>query len=356
MDILVLPGDGIGPEIVGATVTALDALERRYALGLKLHHDAIGLGCLEKDGATLTDAVLARARASDGTILGPVDTFVYPPLEDGGRNPSSEFRIALDLFANIRPSYARPGVPCMAPGIDLVMVRENTEGFYADRSMYKGIGEFQPDEATAFSVRKITARASARIAKVAFELAATRRHKVTAIHKANALKITDGLFLRTVRKVGEDYPGVELEEVIVDAMAALLIRDASRFDVILATNMFGDILSDEAAELSGSLGLAASLNAGDERAVAQCVHGAAPDIAGQDVANPVAMMQSTAMLLDWLGSRDKKDGIREAAAAFRAAVDTVAGDPARATRDLGGKAGTKAFGRAVVDEIASAGS
>ncbi len=356
MDILVLPGDGIGPEIVGATVTALDALERRYALGLALHHDAIGLGCLEKDGATLTDAVLARARASDGTILGPVDTFVYPPLEDGGRNPSSEFRIALDLFANIRPSYARPGVPCMSPGIDLVMVRENTEGFYADRSMYKGIGEFQPDEDMALSVRKITTRASARIAKVAFELAATRRGKVTAIHKANALKLTDGLFLRTVRKVAEDYPGIEFEDVIVDAMAALLIRDASRFDVIVATNMFGDILSDEAAELSGSLGLAASLNAGDERAVAQCVHGSAPDIAGQDIANPVAMMQSTAMLLDWLGSRDKKDGIREAAAAFRSAVDTVAGDPARTTRDLGGKAGTKAFGQAVVDEIASAGS
>ena len=356
MDILVLPGDGIGPEIVGATVTALDALERRYALGLALHHDAIGLGCLEKDGATLTDAVLDRARLSDGTILGPVDTFVYPPLEDGGRNPSSEFRIALDLFANIRPSYARPGVPCMAPGIDLVMVRENTEGFYADRSMYKGIGEFQPDEDMALSVRKITTRASARIAKVAFELAATRRHKVTAIHKANALKLTDGLFLRTVRKVARDYPEVELEEVIVDAMAAFLIRDASRFDVVVATNMFGDILSDEAAELSGSLGLAASLNAGDERAVAQCVHGAAPDIAGQDVANPVAMMQSTAMLLDWLGARDKKDGIREAAAAFRVAVDTVAGDPARATRDLGGKAGTRAFGLAVADEIASAGS
>ena len=356
MDILVLPGDGIGPEIVGATVAALDALERRYALGLALHHDAIGLGCIEKDGATLTDAVLDRARESDGTILGPVDTFVYPPLEDGGRNPSSEFRIALDLFANIRPSYARPGVPCMSPGIDLVMVRENTEGFYADRSMYKGIGEFQPDEDMALSVRKITKRASARIAKVAFELAATRRHKVTAIHKANALKLTDGLFLRTVRKVAEDYPEVELEEVIVDAMAALLIRDASRFDVIVATNMFGDILSDEAAELSGSLGLAASLNAGDDRAVAQCVHGAAPDIAGQDIANPVAMMQSTAMLLDWLGARDKKDGVREAAAAFRVAVDTVAGDPARATRDLGGKAGTKAFGVAVVDEIASAGS
>ena len=356
MDILVLPGDGIGPEIVGATVAALDALERRYALGLALHHDAIGLGCIEKDGATLTDAVLDRARESDGTILGPVDTFVYPPLEDGGRNPSSEFRIALDLFANIRPSYARPGVPCMSPGIDLVMVRENTEGFYADRSMYKGIGEFQPDEDMALSVRKITKRASARIAKVAFELAATRRHKVTAIHKANALKLTDGLFLRTVRKVAEDYPEVEFEDVIVDAMAALLIRDASRFDVIVATNMFGDILSDEAAELSGSLGLAASLNAGDERAVAQCVHGAAPDIAGQDIANPVAMMQSTAMLLDWLGARDKKDGVREAAAAFRVAVDTVAGDPARATRDLGGKAGTKAFGVAVVDEIASAGS
>jgi 3-isopropylmalate dehydrogenase len=354
MDILVLPGDGIGPEIVGATVAALEALERRFSAGVKLHHDEIGLVCLEKHGATLTDDVLARARASDGTILGPVDTFVYPPPEAGGRNPSSEFRIRLDLFANIRPCYARAGVPCMSPGIDLVMVRENTEGFYADRSMYKGIAEFQPDEDMALSVRKITTRASARIARVAFDLAATRRRKVTAIHKANALKITDGLFLRTVHKVAQDYPDIEFEDVIVDAMAALLIRDASRFDVVVATNMFGDILSDEAAELSGSLGLAASLNTGDERAVAQCVHGAAPDIAGRDVANPVAMMQSTAMLLDWLGARDKKDDLKAAAAAFRAAIDTVAGDPARTTRDLGGTAGTKAFGLAVVDEIASA--
>ena len=182
-------------------------------------------------------------------------------------------------------------------------MRENTEGFYSDRNMYAGSGEFMPDADSAFSIRKITARGSARIARAAFLLARGRRRKVTAVHKANVVKLSDGLFLREVRKVAKEFPDVEFEELIVDATAALLIRTPERFDVIVTTNMFGDILSDEASELSGSLGLGGSINAGDAGCVAQAQHGSAPDIAGRNIANPTSLILSAAMLLDWRGQR-----------------------------------------------------
>jgi 3-isopropylmalate dehydrogenase len=181
--------------------------------------------------------------------------------------------------------------------MDIVLVRENTEGFYASRSMYAGSGEFMPDPDSAFSFRKITRSASARVAKVAFEMARRRRRKVSVIHKANVLKVSDGLFLEAVRSVADDYTDVELEELLVDAAAALLVREPSRFDVMLTTNMFGDILSNEAAELSGGLGMAPSLNIGMRSAMAQACHGSAPDIAGINRANPTGLMLSVAMLL-----------------------------------------------------------
>ena len=177
--------------------------------------------------------------------------------------PPGALRVAFDLYANIRPCRSRDGLTILRRPMDLVIVRENTEGFYSDRNMHAGGGEFMPDEDMALSVRKITARGSARIARVAFELARGRRKKVTAVHKANVLKLSDGLFLREVRMVAADFPDVELDEVLVDAAAALLVRTPDRFDVIVTTNMYGDILSDEASELSGSLGLGASINVSD---------------------------------------------------------------------------------------------
>ena len=179
-----------------------------------------------------------------------------------------------------------------------------------------------------------------------------RRRKVTAVHKANVLKLTDGLFLREVRKVAEAFPDVELEEVIVDAAAALLIRSPDRFDVIVTTNMFGDILSDEASELTGSLGLGGSINAGDAVCVAQAQHGSAPDIAGRDVANPVSLILSAAMLLDWRGRRDGNRKLIEAAARIQAAVERVLDDPKARTRDIGGQAGTAAFAKSVATAVA----
>jgi len=214
-----------------------------------------------------------------------------------------------------------------------------------------------PTADLALSVRKITRAGSTRIAQSAFALAEHRRRKVTAVHKANVLRVSDGLFLECVRAVASRFPGIEYEERIIDAMAALLVRDAAAFDVIVTTNMFGDILSDLAAEISGSLGLAASLNAGEAHALAQAQHGSAPDIAGQDRANPASLIGSAAMLLNWLGERRNDERFTRAAAAIEDALDRAIASPQWRTRDLGGPLGTKAFGEriaALVAEVASA--
>jgi len=351
MKILILPGDGIGPEIMAATGAALEALNDTHGLKLAFEERVIGLASLETEGSTLPDAVIEAIEAADGTVVGPVHTVAYPSASEGGVNPSATMRKRFDLYANIRPSRARPGVPAMTPKMDLVIARENTEGFYADRNMFQGTAEFMPTEGVALSVRKITVQGSRRIAESAFDLAGRRRNKVTVVHKANVLKVSDGLFRDTVREVAKSHPEVELDEVLIDAMAALLVRTPEAFDVVLTTNMFGDILSDEAAELSGGLGLGGSLNAGDDHAIAQAAHGSAPDIAGQGIANPTALMVSVAMLLEWLGARHGRDDLSAAAAAFNAAVDAVLADPANHTPDLGGSAKTADIGRAVADAI-----
>ena len=351
MKILILPGDGIGPEIMAATGAALEALNDTHGLKLAFEERVIGLASLETEGSTLPDAVIEAIEAADGTVLGPVHTVAYPPASEGGVNPSATMRKRFDLYANIRPSRARPGVPAMTPKMDLVIARENTEGFYADRNMFQGTAEFMPTEGVALSVRKITVQGSRRIAESAFDLAGRRRNKVTVVHKANVLKVSDGLFRDTVHEVAKSHPEVELDEVLIDAMAALLVRTPEAFDVVLTTNMFGDILSDEAAELSGGLGLGGSLNAGDDHAIAQAAHGSAPDIAGLGIANPTALMVSVAMLLEWLGAGHGRDDLSAAAAAFNAAVDAVLADPANHTPDLGGSAKTADIGRAVADAI-----
>ena len=304
----VLPGDGIGPEITSVAVEALARLNERFGLSLDVEQHDIGLASLASSGSTLPDVVLEAARAADGVVLGPVSTYEYPPAGEGGINPSAAIRIAFDLYANIRPAWTRAGVASVAREMDLVVVRENTEGFYADRNMHSGSGEFLATPDVALAIRKITRQGSRRIARAAFELAMRRRRKVTAVHKANVLRLSDGLFLEEVRDVAKDYPQVTLEERIVDAMAALLIRQPEDPDVIVTTNMFGDILSDQTGEMAGGLGLAPALNAGDEHAVAQATHGSAPDIAGQGIANPSALLLSVAMLLEWLGARHTRSG------------------------------------------------
>jgi 3-isopropylmalate dehydrogenase len=350
LHILVLEGDGIGPEITAATLTVLRALP----LDIAFEHVEIGFAALRRHGTTLPATVVEQARQADGVLLGPVSHNDYPPRGQGGLNPSGDLRRALDLYANIRPARSRTGFPprCGAP-LDLVIVRENTEGFYADRSMHLGPGEFMPTPDLALAVRKITRQGSTRIAEAAFRLAMQRRRAVTAVHKANVLRVSDGLFLECVRAVAARYPQVAYEERLIDAMAALLIRDASRFDVVVTTNMYGDILSDQASEMSGSLGLAASLNAGADHAVAQAQHGSAPDLAGRNVANPAALIGSAAMLLSWLGERRGDAALTRAGAAIDRALDHVLAMPDGRTADLGGTLGTAAFAACVADAAAS---
>lgn len=356
MKLLVLPGDGIGLEITEATLSVLDAVSHRFGLGIDYEHRDIGFAAYEKHGTTLPDGILARAREVDGVILGPISHLDYPPRDKGGVNISAEFRVKLDLYANIRPARTRPGVPHRGTEMDLVIMRECTEGMYADRNMFQGPGEFMPTEDMALSIRKITARACERIARASFVLARRRHRKVTAVHKANVLTVTDGLFLREVRKVAAQYPDVVLEEVIIDAMAAHLVRDASRYDVICSTNFYADILSDLASELSGSLGLAGSINAGDHLAAAQAQHGSAPDIAGQNKANPTSLILSAAMLLNWISEKRGRPELAAAAQAIEQAVDKALSDPQTRTADLGGPLGTKAFGDYVCEYLRQRGA
>ena len=354
MRIMTLPCDGIGPEIMAATLDVVGAANRKFDLGLTFEEEISGFDSLKKHGITLREEVLDRARtAFDGVILGTQSHMDYPPLAEGGRNVSAGFRIGLDLYANVRPARAREFLKSKGPGMDLVIMREATEGFYPDRNMWKGVGEMMPDQDMALSVRKITRKGSERICREAFKLAMQRRKKVAAIHKANSFLMTDGLFLECFREVAKDFPEVETEELIVDAMAALLVRHPEKYDVVVATNFYGDILSDLASELSGSLGLAGSINANAETGLccAQAQHGSAPDIAGQNIANPTSLILSAAMMLSWLGEQRGVQKLMDAGSAISAAVDQVIDDPAKRTRDLGGDVNTDDFGRFVTEVV-----
>lgn len=351
MNILILPGDGIGPEITQATLQILQALNHKLRLGLTFTEMDIGLAALRDQGTTLPDAVMQAVPQADGVILGPVSHYEYPPRSEGGINPSGELRVKFELFANIRPCKSRAELSILRKPMDMVIVRENTEGFYSDRNMFAGSGEFMPDPDMALSIRKITAKGSERIARAAFMLAQSRRNKVTAVHKANVVKLSDGLFLREVRKVAQEFPDVQLEEMIVDAAAAHLIRSPDRFDVLVTTNMFGDILSDEATELCGSLGLGGAINAGTDICMAQAQHGSAPDIAGRNIANPTSLILSAAMLLDWHGKRSARPELTEAARLIESIIDQVLDNPQTRTRDIGGTLDTNAFADAIIAQL-----
>jgi 3-isopropylmalate dehydrogenase len=353
MHLVVLPGDGIGPEISQATRHVLEGVDRILSLGLTFEEHEIGLARLARDGSTFPEAVLERARAADGVVLGPVSHSDYPAREKGGVNGSALLRRELDLYANIRPCRSREGLAHYGrTPLDLVIVRENTEGFYADRTMHMGTGEFMPTPDVAIAMRKVTAQGSERIARAAFEIARTRsRRKLTYVHKVNVLKMSDALFLKECRRVAEGYPDIATDDQLIDSMTAMLVRDAARFDVIVTTNMFGDILSDLASELSGSLGLGGAINAGERHCVAQAQHGSAPDIQGQDKANPCSLVLSAAMLLDWLAERHDRPDLRRGAAAINDAVDHLVRDPSTRTGDLGGALGTLAFAEALCDEV-----
>jgi 3-isopropylmalate dehydrogenase len=353
MKIIVLPGDGIGPETMDATVKVLKAASRRFNLSLDLEHDIAGHESLARHGATVTPELLKKVRESDGLMLGPMATYDFKDEAKGEINPSKFFRKELDLFANIRPARTYPGMAARFGNFDLVVVRENTEGFYADRNIESGGSEMLITRDVVVSLRRITRLCCERIARSAFELAMTRSQHVTIVHKANVLKIGDGMFIDICHQVGKEFPAVKIDDFIVDAMMAHVVRAPQRFDVIVTTNMFGDILSDLTAELSGSLGLGGSLNSGTEHAMGQAAHGSAPDIAGQNIANPFSLILSAGMLLGWYGLRKSAPAFVDAARAISEAV-AVAVQSGEATRDVGGKLGTKETGDAFVARLMAA--
>jgi 3-isopropylmalate dehydrogenase len=347
----VLHGDGIGPEIVPAAVRIADAaVEAAGAAPINWCELPFGSKAIDEFNEAVPKSTLDALAETNGWLLGPHDSAAYPEPYRSQLNPSGTIRKHFDLYANIRPAKAFHGVNAVVAGTDLVIMRENTEGFYADRSTYRGTGEFMPTPDTAIALGIVTRRACERIAREAFEWASRRRKRVTIVHKANVLKMTTGLFRDVCREVAHEYPEVSVDDYHIDAMTVHLVRRANVFDVLVTENMFGDILSDLAGELAGSLGIAPSLNASQDRAMAQAAHGSAPDIAGQDRANPIAMILSTAMLFDWLGARHHDDAVTQAASLIERSVeDTVA--QGISTPDMGGNAGCQEFAEAVVATI-----
>ncbi|MEZ5317961.1 MAG: isocitrate/isopropylmalate dehydrogenase family protein [Vicinamibacterales bacterium] len=325
-----IPGDGIGPEVTDAVVSVL------AAAGVSItwdRHDA-GVLALERSGHPLPDTLLDSIRRTRVALKGPVTT----PVGSGFTSVNVGLRKALDLYANVRPVRNLPGVSSRFDGVDLVIVRENTEDLYAglEHVVVEGVVE---------SLKIITARASTRIAEFAFGFAERRGRKtVTAIHKANIMKLGDGLFLESCRGVAKGHPAIGYQERIVDAACMHLVMTPERYDVLLLPNLYGDIVSDLCAGLVGGLGVVPGANLGDDIAVFEAVHGSAPDIAGQNVANPTALLLSATMMLDHLGED-------EAATRIRGALDRVLSTTDVRTRDLGGTASTTAFGQAIARHL-----
>jgi 3-isopropylmalate dehydrogenase len=290
---------------------------------------------LKEHGEALSQESFNIIEKSDCCLKGPVGQSAYDVI--------IRLRRDLDLYANIRPAKPLPKVPCIAPPeTDLVIVRENTEDLYS--------GLESADEQKATATRVITRKASQRIAKYAFELARTRKKSVTAIHKVNVLKKTDGLFLHACKEISETYPDVQFSNMLVDAAAMNLIRNPQDFDVLVTTNMFGDILSDEAAQVVGGLGLVPSANVGDSFALFEPVHGSAPDITGRNIANPVSLVLSASMMLEWLGRQKKDPNASEASRVIQRAVEECLRS-GEVTQDLGGSLNTVEMGNAIAAHI-----
>jgi isocitrate/isopropylmalate dehydrogenase len=353
MNIVVMAGDDIGPEIIAAAMAVVKAADAEFSLGLRFAEIEAGMASHRKYGTTLTDGALQAAIDADGVIVGPCGMTDYPPLAEGGLNIPGTIRKRLDLYANLRPARSRAGMPDARRGLDALIVRENTEGFYSDRTMFMGNGEFMPTEDVALSVRKITRQGSTRIAKVAFEYAQRRSKRVTVVGKRHVLQMTDGLFMAPAYELAKAHKDITLREMDIDAMAADIYTRPERHDVILISNMFGDILSNLAVALSGGLGLAAAINAGDKHAIANAGHGSAPDIAGKGIANPSGMILSAALLLEWLGIRHNKPVFQQAYQAIQVAVDAALADADARTGDLGGRGNTRDFAAAVVKQLRS---
>jgi isocitrate dehydrogenase (NAD+) len=333
--ISVIPGDGIGPEIMSATLRVLDTLDA----GFTYEFVDAGLAALEKGEELLPQETLDSIARNRVLLKGPLTT----PVGAGFRSLNVTLRKEFDLYANVRPVVSMPGTRSHFAGVDLITVRENTEGAYlaADAALSE-------DGQTASSKMVVTREGCARITHYAFELARReRRSKVTIVHKANILKHVSGMFLHVAREVAQEYPEIETEEMIVDATCMKLVMNPWQFDVIVTTNLFGDIISDLCAGLVGGLGLAPGANIGEEAAMFEAVHGSAPDIAGQEIANPCALLLAAAQMLAHLGMAPRASLLRTAIR------DTLKqGDLERLTPDVGGHGSTSSMTDAIMEQVA----
>ncbi len=330
--IAVIRGDGIGPEIMDATLRVLDALD----VGLQYEFVDAGMAALEKHGELLPQKTLDSIARHHVALKGPLTT----PVGEGFSSINVELRRRFDLYANVRPAITFPGTKARYDNIDLITVRENTEGAYGSEGQ-----TMSADGQQAQSLIKVTHRGSERILRYAFDLAhKLGRKKVTIVHKANIMKTTSGLFLKVGREVAAEYPHIESNEMIVDNTCMQLVMRPEQFDVIVTTNLFGDIISDLCAGLVGGLGLAPGANIGTEGAIFEAVHGSAPDIAGKGIANPCALLLGTGQMLDHLGLQDHARRLRDAIRSTMAAKDRV-------TPDLGGNGSTSSFADAIISRL-----
>src|SRR3954469_9927522 len=344
----ILEGDDIGHEIVPASVAIAKAAAAKHGLSIDWHPLPIGAAALKTHGSTLPKETLDTLPTLDGWILGPIGHRAYPKVP-AATNPHPIRRKRFALFANVRPTRSYPGIGCLHDDIDLIIVRENNEGFQPDRNMFAGSGEFRPTPDVTCSVRVITRRASYRVAKAALELARHRKKHMTFVHKDTVFKLGCGMFVEECKRAAAEYPDVRVDDVIVDTFAMRLVRDPQSFDVVVTTNMFGDILSDEAAGLVGGLGMAPGLCIGEARvAMAQATHGSAPDIAGKGIANPYAMIESTRMLLEWLGNDRSIPAAVAAAQDMSRATTAAIANPATRTGDIRGTGSTASMTQAIV--------
>lgn len=332
--VALMKGDGIGPEVSDAALIVLHAVSEKFSIEFEIIDAPAGDAVLKKIGEALPRDTVDAVRDTDACLKGPVG--------ESAMDVIVKLRQMFDLYANIRPAKSYSKINALRPDVDLVIVRENTE------DLYRGIEADMGDSAIA--VRVISRKASERIAEYAFKMASMRRKNVVAVHKANVMRKTCGLFASVAREVSQKYRGIAFGEMYVDACAMNLIRNPQDFDVILTMNMFGDILSDEAAQVVGGLGLAPSANIGDKKALFEPVHGAAPDIAGKGIANPIATILSLKMMLEWL-SMVKNDAkcAKAAEAVEKAVVKTL--QKGVKTPELGGKASTKDVGNTVAKSL-----
>jgi isocitrate dehydrogenase (NAD+) len=328
--VTLIPGDGIGPEVAAAAVRVLGAT----GVDFEWQTELAGASAVGEHGSPLPARVLESVRRNRVALKGPTET----PVGTGHRSVNVALRKELDLYANLRPLRTLPGVKTRFEGVDVVVVRENTEDLYSglEHVVVPGVVE---------SLKIITERASTRIARFAFAYArAHGRKRVSAVHKANIMKLSDGLFLDCCRNVARDYPEIRYDEIIVDNACMQLVLDPTRFDTLLLENLYGDIISDLCAGFVGGLGMAPGANIGDEGAVFEAVHGSAPDIAGKNLANPIALVLSGALMLEHLGEKDAARRVREA-------VTAVLGEGLHLTRDLGGTAGTTEIAEAIAARV-----